>query len=58
MKGTDEIDIMIEKITNFIDMPTKNNIENPNKIIVKPVPKSGCVITKKPGIKIKKIGKT
>ena len=31
--------------------------ESPNKIIVKPVPKSGWEITKKPGIKIIKIGK-
>ena len=37
----DEIDINKEKITNFIDIPTKNNIEIPSIIIVKPVPKSG-----------------
>ena len=41
MKGTEAQDIKIEKMTNFIDIPTKNNIESPSKIIVKPVPKSG-----------------
>ena len=42
--------------TNFIEIPTKNNIANPSKIIVKPVPKSGCDITKNPGKIIKQRG--